>query len=379
MCCSKLSPAVCSGHPSRLWFPRSAWEPRQIARLFLLLLVPAIALWPTASLAQQGDVRRVHDPHIIKQADAYYIFCTGRGIPIRRSTDLYNWKIVGRVFEQLPDWARQEIPGARDFWASDVLLFNGKYHVYYSISTFGSNRSCIGLVTNATLDSESRDYKWVDQGKVIESLKTDDFNCIDANPVMDEQKNVWLGFGSFWGGIKLRRLYANTGKVSAADDKLYSLAARPKPDPRPIEAAYIIRHGDYYYLFASFDFCCRGVKSNYNIRVGRAQQITGPYSDREGKPMLEGGGTLILETAGRYIGPGHNSVLHDGEKDYLVHHFYDGENRGIATLQIRPLTWTQDGWPVAGDPITGPQTSPDAKPAVATPAGDKQSDPKPQE
>ena len=315
----------------------------------------------------------MHDPHIIKQADAYYIFCTGRGIPIRRSTDLYNWKIVGRVFEKLPDWAKQEIPGAMFPWAPDILLFNGKYHLYYSISTFGSNRSCIGLATNATLDPESKDYKWVDQGKVIESLKTDDFNCIDANPVIDKEKNVWLCFGSFWGGIKLRRLDPNTGNVSAEDATLYSLAARPKPDPRPIEGAYIIRHGDYYYLFASFDFCCRGVKSNYNIRVGRSRQITGPYCDRQCRPMLEGGGTPILQTAGRYIGPGHNSLLHDGNKDYLAHHFYDGESRGVATLQIRPITWTQDGWPIAGDPITGPQTQMETTPADSTPAGEKQS------
>ncbi len=238
-------------------------------------------------------------------------------------------------------------------WAPDILYFNGKYHLYYSISTFGSNRSCIGLVTNTTLDPQSKDYKWVDQGKVIESLKTDDWNAIDANPVMDEQKNVWLCYGSFWGGIKMRRLDADTGKTSAADTNLYSLAARPKPDPRPIEGAYIIHHGDYYYLFASFDFCCRGIRSNYNIRVGRSKEITGPYVDKNGKQMLEGGGTMVLEGAGRYIGPGHNSVLKEGDKDWLVYHFYDGENRGIPTLQIRPLTWSEDGWPIAGEPLAG--------------------------
>ncbi len=340
---SKFSPGVCSG------------------RLVFLFFSQAIILLPVPSHAQEGDVRRVHDPHIIKEGSFYYIFCTGPGIPIRRSADLYNWKIVGRVFDKLPTWAKEEIPGAVFPWAPDILFFNGKYHLYYSISTFGSNRSCIGLATNITLDPQGKEYKWVDQGKVIESFDTDDFNCIDANPVMDQQKNVWLCFGSFWGGIKMRRLEFNTGKLSTDDTKLYSLAARPKPDPRPIEGAYIFRRGDFYYLFASFDFCCRGVKSDYNIRVGRAKQITGPYLDRDGKPMLEGGGTLILETAGRFIGPGHNSILHDGDKDYLVYHFYDGENRGIATLQIRPLTWNEDSWPAAGDPITGPQIQPDAK------------------
>ena len=333
---SLVSPEACSGCLFR-------------SLVLLLVFFQAVLNMPARSHAQEGDVRRVHDPHIIKEAGSYYIFCTGRGIPIRQSSDLLNWKIVGKVFDKLPEWTKQEIPGAVFPWAPDILFFHGKYHLYYSISTFGSNRSCIGLATNATLDPQGKDYKWVDQGKVIESIKTDDWNAIDANPVMDEQKNVWLCFGSFWGGIKLRRLDISTGKTSADDTNLYSLASRP--EPRAIEGAYIFRKGDYYYLFVSFDFCCKGVKSDYNIRVGRSKEITGPYVDKSGKPMLEGGGTLILEGAGRYIGPGHNSILHDGDKDYLVYHFYDGENRGVPTLQIRPLTWTEDGWPVPGEPL----------------------------
>jgi len=324
----------------------------------LVFFQAGVDLLPRA-YAQEGDVRRVHDPHIVKEAETYYIFSTGQGIPIRRSTDLYNWKIVGRVFDELPAWTKQEVPGSGSPWAPDILYFNGKYHLYYSISTFGSRRSCIGLVTNTTLDPQSNDYKWVDQGKVLESTLSDNFNAIDANPVTDDQQRLWLCFGSFWSGIKLRRLDIATGKTSDADAKLYALATRPQPGA--IEAPFIYPKGEYYYLFASFDLCCKGVKSTYKIMVGRSKQITGPYLDRDGRPMLEGGGTLVLEGSGRYIGPGHNSVLKDGNKDWLVYHFYDSENRGIPTLQIRPLTWTEDGWPLAGEPLTNPASPSNAK------------------
>ena len=178
-------------------------------RSILVVLIFQSAFLPIA-FAQEGDVKRVHDPHIIKEAGVYYILCTGRGIPIRSSSDLYNWKIAGNVFAELPAWTKQEIPGARAAWASDIIYFNGKYLLYYSISTFGKNRSCIGLVTNATLDPKSKDYKWVDQGKVIESTQSDNWNAIDANPVVDDQNNLWLSFGSFWGGLKLRRLDKST-------------------------------------------------------------------------------------------------------------------------------------------------------------------------
>jgi arabinan endo-1,5-alpha-L-arabinosidase len=97
--------------------------------------------------------------------------------------------------------------------------------------------------------------------------------------------------------------------------------------------------------------CCRGVRSTYNVRVGRSSKVTGPYLDRSGKPMTEGGGTLILEGAGRVRGPGHNSILTEGARQYIVHHFYDADDNGRSKLQIRPLTWSRDGWPVVGEPL----------------------------
>lgn len=135
----------------------------------------------------------------------------------------------------------------------------------------------------------------------------------------------------------------------APDAQVYSLARRPSPDA--IEAPFLLHRGRYYYLFVSFDLCCRGVNSTYNIRVGRAEQVTGPYVDREGKAMMEGGGSILLATQGSVIGPGHCAVLHNERGDFLVHHFYDGEDNGMPTLQVRPLAWTSDGWPEAGAPL----------------------------
>ena len=211
-----------------------------------------------------------------------------------------------------------------------------------------SNRSSIGLATNETLNPESEKYRWVDQGKVIGSNVSDDWNAIDPDVVLDEQGQPWLAFGSFWGGIKLRKLDQATGKLSPQDQTLYSLASRAKVSggPGAVEAPNIIRKNDYYYLFVSFDFCCRGKDSTYNIRVGRAQRLTGPYIDRSGKPMLEGGGTLVLAGSGRWAGPGHCAVLQEKQGDRLVYHAYDTEWRGVSTLRIANLHWDSEGWPV---------------------------------
>lgn len=295
----------------------------------------------------QGDIRNVHDPVIIKEGDTFYLFSTRAGISVRCSVDLKRWRLCGDVFGHLPLWAVQDVPGLRGLWAPDILYFNGKYHLYYSASTFGSNRSSIGLVTNKTLDPASDKFRWEDQGKVIGSNSSDDWNAIDPNIVMDEAGQPWMSFGSFWGGIKLRKLDLATGKLDSKDSQIYSLASRPRSPTLPgaIEAPFIIRKNGYYYLFVSFDFCCRGKDSTYNIRVGRSRRVTGPYTDRSGKDMREEGGTLVIESEGRWRGPGHCAILQDSSGERIVYHAYDAEMRGTPTLRINTLFWDAEGWP----------------------------------
>lgn len=323
--------------------------------------------------AQVGDVRDVPDPAVIRDGKAYYIYATGPGIPIRRSTDLVHWTRIGRVFPNAtPSWAQQSVPGTEYPWAPDVSLINGRYHLYYALSTFGGQHSVIALATNATLNPADRRYRWKDEGPVLASQPGSTFNAIDPAAIVDESGTPWLTWGSFWGGIKLRRLEAATGKVSATDTTIYSLAARGGADAtqgpldtQAIEGPYIVRHAGWYWLFVSFDKCCEGAKSNYNVRVGRSRTITGPYLDRDSVAMTNGGGTLVLASSGVIRGPGHNSVLTDGKLHYIVHHYINA-NEGPASpdaplaiprsLQIRPLYWAWDGWPVAGEPLTPPAT-----------------------
>ena len=297
----------------------------------------------------KGDFR-VHDPSMIKQGDTYYVFSTGeeRGynggnIQIRRSTDLVTWERVGSVFVVMPVWIGKAIGGLPpNLWAPDISFRNGTYYLYYAGSRFGTNTSVIGLATNTTLDPASPDYKWVDQGMVIQSVKADNWNAIDPNLAFDAEGTPWLSFGSFWDGIRMRRIDPNTGKLAASDKKLYSLASR---GGGPIEAPAIVARNGYYYLFVSFDLCCRGTNSTYKIMVGRSQSITGPYIDRDGKRMELGGGTLVLQSNGRYVGPGGQSVYVDAGTYRLVNHYYDARDNGAPKLQINDLAWTDDGWP----------------------------------
>jgi arabinan endo-1,5-alpha-L-arabinosidase len=338
---------------------------------FLSLQLVAAPIWAAEAqiINVAGDTAYVHDPSIIKDGNTWYLFSTMSGpkrdgeIPVRCSKDLHQWRRCGNVFDHMPDWIKKESPGTKELWAPDLSFFNGEFHLYYAFSLFGKNSSGIALATNKTLDPSSQKFHWEDRGLVLRSRPEDNYNAIDPNFVRDDKGGAWLAFGSFWDGIKMRRIDPTTGELSSADPKLYSLARRKRPlnvPPNPpglpgdwqaIEAPFIVHHGEYFYLFVSFDLCCRGIRSNYKTMVGRSHDVTGPYVDANGTPMLEGGGTAVLLGNSRWLGPGGESVRMGkdhgmgGHRDIIVFHAYDRKT-GVPYLQISTIDWA-DGWPRA--------------------------------
>ena len=304
----------------------------------------------------EGEYGLTHDPSIAKEGGTYSVFATGKAkeggqLPVRCSEDLVHWRMCGHVFDEIPKWIVERSPETKDLWAPDISFEHGVYRLYYSYSLWGKNTSGIGLATNRTLDAKNAAYRWEDRGVVLESKAEDDFNAIDPAYVRDVKGGEWLVFGSFWTGIKMRALDGATGGVSAKDTKLYSLAMRSrKGKPRDslgIEAPFVVAHGGFYYLFVSFGQCCQGTRSTYETMVGRSKAVTGPYLDREGKSMMEGGGTAVLVSKKRWVGPGGASVLRDSDGKYvMVFHAYDSTT-GKPALQVSNLVWEQ-GWPLAG-------------------------------
>ncbi len=289
-------------------------------------------------LALSGDLG-VHDPAIIAADGQYFIFSTGPGVSLKRSDDLLTWHDVGRVFAANPAWIAQRVPGATDLWAPDISYFAGNYHLYYAASTFGSHASCIGHATAAHIPDT-----FVDHGPVICSHDADDWNAIDPNLIVDEDGQAWLAFGSFWSGIKLIPL-DDTGARRGTE--LDAIASR---DGGAIEAPYVVPHEGLFYLFVSFDLCCRGQDSTYHVMVGRSADVRGPYVDAQGTALLEGGGSLVVGGDARWRGPGHNAVLRTADAEYLVYHAYDADHGGAPTLRITPLAWDDAGWPVRAGP-----------------------------
>jgi arabinan endo-1,5-alpha-L-arabinosidase len=299
---------------------------------------------PVAPSTTHIDVG-IHDPSMIWDGSRYYLFGTGGTLSVRTSADLLSWTGAGNVFGSVPAWLTAAIGSTpTDLWAPDISDFNGEFHVYYAGSSFGSRNSAIGLATSATLASPT----WVDRGQVVVSKTTDDFNAIDPSVSFDETCAPWLAYGSFWSGIKLHKLDASTGKLATDDPTTYAVASR---NGGAIEGASIISHHGYFYLFVSFDACCKGVNSTYRTMVGRAAKITGPYTDKAGADMMTGAAEPLLATSGRYIGPGGGTAWRNGDTFLYAYHYYDGQGGGASKLQIRPITFDGADWIVLGPPL----------------------------
>lgn len=314
---------------------------KQLAFLLAGAIAVTTAMAPNAWAAYPGPGRvtgdtGVHDPSVVKRPGGGYLVAhTGDNIALKTSTDRTAFRNAGSAFPGGASWTTAYTNGSKNLWAPDISYRNGQYYMYYAASSFGSNHSAIFLATSPSGNSGT----WTHRGLVVESRSSDDFNAIDPDLVVDDQGRWWLSFGSFWSGIKMIALSSSTGLRS--DSTLRALAGR---NGGPIEAPNIVKRGSYYYLYVSFDYCCRGAQSTYRVMVGRSTSVTGPYRDRNGTALTSGGGTEILASHDSIHGPGHQDVFADTDHDIIVYHYY--ANDGTPLLGINWLTWDSAGWPV---------------------------------
>ncbi len=275
-----------------------------------------------------------HDPsNIMKDGDRYWVFNTSVGIGAisADNPDFKNWQAESSVFPSgtWPEWINDYVPDfAGQFWAPAAIYMNDQYYIYYSCSTMGSSLSAIGLVTTPSLNNP----EWTDQGVVVTSDGSGTgtlVNAIDPAIFKDDDGSLWMVYGSWFGGIAIIELDPESGKAIGS---LTNLVGGNHTD---IEASYLLKHEDYYYLFVNRANCCKGVNSTYYIQVGRSTNVTGPYSDYR----------IFLENNdGRFIGPGHVGY----QQDRLTYHVYDRDDNGRAKMMSTTMDWV-DGWPVPGE------------------------------
>jgi arabinan endo-1,5-alpha-L-arabinosidase len=330
-------------------------------RLAVSAFLASCLLVGSQSFGQVGGNSIIHDPStIIKEGSTYHVYLTGlggqpnQGIYHKISRDLKNWTDRPPILTPAPAWVAGEVPNNDGtFWAPDVIKYGDEYRLYYSVSTFGSRESAIALATATSLSAGD----WVDQGPIIDSEPFSSFNAIDPSVLFDDATGrVWMSYGSFSDGIHIMELNPTTGKPFSSSPSNTLVAKNTGSPINQIEASYLYKHDEFFYLFVNWGGCCAGVDSTYELRVGRSTSPTGPFltRGRGGATMLGGGGEFFLGTEGDFIGPGHIAIYSENGTDYFGYHYYDGDDNGIPKYNIEELSWTMDGWPIpSSDLIPG--------------------------
>ncbi len=335
----------------------------------LLSLLLAFAVSPLAAqvnhMPKPTSEPWVHDPVVAWEDSIYHLYCTGMGLGHYTSKDLCEWQFAnGPVLTVIPKWALDSVPGLTEsLWAPDVIHYRGRWYMAYSCSTFGKNTSAIGLLSRHRLNTPE---PWRDEGCIVASKEDrNDWNAIDPNFVIDSDGQPWLTWGSFWDGIQLvpldTTMHIKQGAQPVTIARRYApgtpsedMLANPTSKyagQNAIEAPFIYQHGGWFYLFVSWDYCCQNEKSTYRVAVGRSRNVQGPYVDRDGRSMLQGGGTILIEGDKKdFDAIGHCSVydLPDGTTRYFSHG-YSTKQHGSPILVQRLVTWDAEEWPVLSE------------------------------
>ncbi|MDP9037703.1 MAG: family 43 glycosylhydrolase [Acidobacteriota bacterium] len=279
----------------------------------------------------------VHDPMMIKDgAGTYWLYGTHN--TLAKSTDRVNFTADNPALAPTPSWI-QSFEQAGDIWAPDVVFHDNQYYQYYSVPGPPGNThtAAIGVATASSAKSSN----WVDHGIVVQSNEQSAYGAIDSHEFQDAQGTWWLNFGSWNNGINLIKLDSTTGLRNGST--LVNVADRKGEDGN-VEGAFIWHANGFYYLFDAANPCCNA-NSRYRILVGRSTSVTGPYLDRGGLSLLQGGGTILLSTHGNIVGPGGASLMSDGSSTLLIYHYYDANNGGTPTLGINLISFDSSGWP----------------------------------
>ena len=323
---------------------------------------------PVANTGVQPITELVHDPSaffIFGDEDNLIGYGSGsQGKPLQgilidlndRSYKDYKTVFVNGV----PAWAKQfQIWNPTGEFDAPSILDSGKY-IFYTVYDEGDSkiRDAIGVAENT---GTPENPEWVDIGIVVQSFdeKLSTARAMDPSVIRDIDDRVYLIFGSHAGGIFVTELDTNKMLLKNYNDKpttteyperFINIAFNSGIDEVEIEAPYIYKNGEYYYLFVNHGKCCNGINSTYFIVLGRSKNINGPYLDKNGNDMLNGGGSVFLKAEGRYIGPGHSGIAATSEYgDVFTYHFYDGLDNGVSKLGVRSLNWDSNGWPILGD------------------------------
>ena len=266
----------------------------------------------------------VPDPSIIRVGRTYYMSSTtmhlSPGVPILKSTDLVNWKLVSYAYDTLASVDELTLRNGkstygRGSWASSLRLHNGTYYVSTFAQTTGRTH------VYSTKNIEKGPWKAVSFRPSLH----------DHSLFFDDDGRVYMVYGS--GKIQLAELSADVAglRPGATSQVLIENASAPAGSAinLPAEGSQLFKIKGKYYLF-NIVWPKDGMRT---VLVHRADKLTGPY---EGRVVLQD------------LGVAQGGLIDTPEGQWYTYLFRDNGAVGRIPYLV-PVQWA-DGWPVLGAP-----------------------------
>ena len=330
------------------------------SRFFLngLCVAAGVQIVMAADWYAKDNLQPGHDPSMVRFEDGYALMTTNNQLSLWTSEDMVSWKSHGKTMTAFPQWIYSYAPTMEDVWAPDIYKFDDKFRVYYCGSVFGKRTSAIGYTESFSMVPGTSGYGWTDRGHVFHTVASDKYNAIDADVIRTSSGEYWMAFGSFGLGIQLIKRDGTSGYQASDDKTVYNIARRTSTaSGGAVEGPSLIEHDGKFFLFTAWDKCCmQGAdieQTTYKTAMGRADKVTGPYYDKAGKDLAQGGGTILMERYGRYVGPGGGEPFQDINRVRFVHHYYDNDGDKYNHIHIRDVVFTDDNWAEMGQPFLG--------------------------
>ncbi|MGH9163534.1 MAG: glycoside hydrolase family 43 protein [Vicinamibacteraceae bacterium] len=274
------------------------------------------------------------DPSVIRVNGTYWSTHTSGNdvptFPLYSSRDLVNWTRIGHVFETPPAWS------SGSYWAPEIAEHRGRYFVYYTA------RRKDGPLCVAVATAPEPTGPWVDHGPLV----CQRLGSIDAAAATDERGRrylVWKEDGN--SQKKPTPLWAQP--LSADGTRLEGTAVEILRNEAPweghlVEGPYILRRGEWFYLFYSARGCC-GERCDYRLGVARSRKLLGPWERNAANPILPANEVWRC--------PGHGSIVSDERgRTFLLYHAYrQGAFESGRQALLDEVVWNDDGWPTINE------------------------------
>lgn len=311
--------------------------------LFLLLFLPLCADAQKGKFPNPVTDRDWPDPTVWRADDGYFYSMATGGRRLLRSTNLAEWSTTDIQPFSREAWGQMRAIG-RNLWAPDVTVVGGQRIAYVTLYNSAEDASIAAL-------RETTPGHFEFSSVITRGLDTKIIDTIDPEVVTDPQTgHVWMFYGST-GGIHRVRLSADGLSILPGSVPQHVAGIHIREDQsrlRVFEGSYLHYRKGWWYLFVSAGWYNN---ATYRLCVGRSRTLDGEFLDREGRPMLTGNATVILQSqdGDRFLGPGHCGEIFTDRRgrDYILYHCHDqqmqqGKPRPMLLQRIR---WDRHGWP----------------------------------